>query len=141
MRKSDLSWYDALDALYGTKLDDHQIEVWQVYLRELKTNNAEMIEAIEKAAGCDLKPKEWRVTVTDLTRWVKALRSKRRADEADPRMIEKAKMIENFKVKARVLFADGFDKDYLIDEAWASHGLTDDEIKGIVAWIEEIETK
>ena len=40
--------------------------------------------------------------------------------------------------KAIGLFTDGYSKEYLIDEAWGLHGLTDDEINGLVAWVEEL---
>ena len=138
MRKSDMKWNDALSALFGTVIDQNQGEVWQVYLRELNTTNAEIIEAIEKAVECDLKPKEWRVTVTDLIRWVKALRSKKRSEALNGSMDSKEMRIGLFKQKAIGLFTDGYSKEYLIDEAWGLHGLTDDEINGLVAWVEEL---
>ena len=142
MRKEDVKWNDALSALYGTQIDAQQGEVWQVYLRELNTTNAELTEAIEKASRCDLKPKEWRVTVTDLIRWVEALRKKKQADKADPRKVDVDSATRQFEKKAIELFEKGFSKEYLIDEAWALHGLTDQQINVIVRWIEKLgETK
>ena len=137
MRKSDLKWNDSLSALYGTSIDALQGEVWQVYLRELNTTNAEITEAIEMAVKCDLKPKEWRVTVTDLIRWVEALRKKNKAEATDPRKVTKEQTVSRFKAQATERMRSGEEKKHLIDDAWWLPGLSDDEVGEIIEWIRD----
>jgi len=80
-----MKWADTLKAQYGTVLDDDEIKTWEHYLREINTNSAELIPAIEEAAEHRRKPQEWKVTVRDLILWVKIHRAKkmRNAPRAD----------------------------------------------------------
>ena len=73
---TDLKWYEALDAMYGANLSDKQIEVWQAYLRSANASNEELRGAIEMAAGESIKTEEWKVTVRDLTKWLKIYRKR-----------------------------------------------------------------
>lgn len=102
MKKSDVNWFDALEAMYGTCLADRQIEVWQVYLREQSASNDELVAAIEAAAADGLKPVEWRVTVRDVRLWLSRHRARR--EEEGRRARAEAKLmhlVEHWREKVR----------------------------------------
>ena len=77
----NITWAQALEAMYGTSVSEHQIPVWEHYLRADNTSSAELVPAIELAAAENIKPEEWRVTVRDLRRWLKVYRARSAAEK------------------------------------------------------------
>lgn len=69
-------WFEVLDALYATRLDVQEIEIWQEYLRKENIRSQELIPAIEEAGEAGRKPQDWKVTVRDLITWVRIRRAK-----------------------------------------------------------------
>jgi len=86
---NEIGWEEALEAFYGAQISDRQVLVWEHYLKAENTNSAELLAAIEMAAGDGMKPAEWRVTVRDLRQWLKIYRAreaaKNRADDTERR--------------------------------------------------------
>ena len=87
---NEIGWEEALEAFYGAQISDRQVLVWEHYLKAENTNSAELLAAIEMAAGDGMKPAEWRVTVRDLRQWLKIYRARefaaRNAEASEARL-------------------------------------------------------
>ncbi len=111
-----ITWTQALEDMYGHQLSDKQIPVWEHYLIDINATSAELVPAIEMAAGENIKPTEWRVTVRDLRNWVKLyrLRQKNNANSAQSKQ-----RIEVFVAEGIEKLRRGGKRDDITDAAYA----------------------
>ena len=134
----NLTWAEVLEARYATRLDARQVEVWEHFLKEINTNSAELTTAINMASNCDLRPAEWRCTVTDLIKWVKMTRAKSIRVKENGTRATPEETIKQFKENCIARLTDGSNIKLLIDEAWCLPGLLDSEVKEVIKWIKEM---
>ena len=111
-----ITWTQALEAMYGHQLTDKQIPVWEHYLISINATSAELVPAIEMAAAENIKPSEWRVTVRDLTKWVKLyrLRQKNNANSSQSKQ-----RIQTFIQEGIEKIRRGGNRDDIIQAAYA----------------------
>ena len=80
-----MNWGHVLKAHYNVHLDPAEVEAWKKQLREINTNEPEIIRAIEAASAEGREPADqFRVNVRDLVKWIKAGRAA--SLRATPRM-------------------------------------------------------
>jgi len=103
-----IGWEEVLEAMYGTQVSDKQIPIWEHYLKSENTNSAELVKTIEMAANESMKPEEWRVTVRDLTKWLRVYRKRQRAQNATQ---VRTSIIDGFVLEWREKIARGAKKD------------------------------
>ena len=65
-----MKWFDALEVLWGVRLDADGVRKWEYYLRKSGTNGDDLCRIIETASEYNLSPRGYRVTAADLMRWV-----------------------------------------------------------------------
>ena len=75
MKNKNLEWFDVIDAMYGVRLNDKQLEIWEHFLKPRGVKNEELCLIITEASRRKLKTRNYRATVADLIDWVKMSRN------------------------------------------------------------------
>ena len=103
-----IPWFLTLQAFYAASLNQAEIDAWEYFLRDMKTNDAEISSAVRMAADESMKPEEWKVTLRDLIKWLRMFRARKAAETRENEIKQKtAAFVSEWREK----LSRGADKD------------------------------